>query len=98
VKEIGREQTIDPETENKLLVVAKQPLKDVLVIMNDTGLRQEEVFRIRIENIDWRRRVIFNPNGKTRASRRHVLISERMLEVLVLRCSDKREGWLFPSK
>jgi len=96
-KEIGREQTIDPETESQLLVVAKQPLKDVLVIMQDTGLRPEEVFRVRIENIDWRR-VIFNPHGKTRASRRHVLISERMSELLMLRCAGKTEGWLFPSK
>jgi len=96
-KEIGRGQTIDPETESQLLVVAKQPLKDVLVIMQDTGLRPEEVFRVRIENIDWRR-VIFNPHGKTRASRRHVLISERMSELLMLRCAGKTEGWLFPSK
>jgi integrase len=97
-KEIGREQTIDPETESKLLMIATQPLKDVLIIMQDTGLRPEEVFRIRIENIDWTRRVIFNPSGKTRASRRHVLISEHMSELLMLRCGGKTEGWLFPSK
>jgi integrase len=97
-KEIGREQTIDPETESKLLVLAKQPLRDVLVIMQDTGLRPEEVFRIRVENIDWQRRAIFNPHGKTRASRRYVLISERMSELLMLRCAGKTEGWLFPSE
>src|SRR5260221_7686493 len=65
--------------------------------MQDTGLRPEEVFRIRIENIDWKRREIFNPHSKTWASRRYVLISERMSELLMLRCAGKTEGWLFPS-
>jgi integrase len=97
MKEVGREVIIDPETEAKLLAVAKQPMKDVLILIQDTGLRPEEVFRIRIENINWNLRLIFNPNGKTKAARRHVPISERMLELLMVRCSDKREGWLFPS-
>ena len=97
MKEVGRELTIDPETEAKLLAVAKQPMKDVLIMIQDTGMRPEEVFRIRIENINWNQRLIFNPNGKTKAARRHVPISERMQELLMVRCSDKREGWLFPS-
>jgi hypothetical protein len=48
---MGRELTIDPETETKLLAVARQPMKDVLIMIQDTGMRPEEVFRIRIENI-----------------------------------------------
>ena len=79
MKEVGRELTIDPETEAKLLAIAKQPMKDVLVVIQDTGMRPEEVFRIRIEHINWSQRLIFNPNGKTKAARRHVPISERML-------------------
>jgi len=98
LKELGREQTIDLEAEGKLLAVAKQPMKDVLIIIQDTGMRPEEVFRIQLENIDWSRRVIFNPHGKTRASRRRVPISERMSDLLMLRCRDRREGWLFPSR
>ena len=94
---MGRELTIDPETETKLLAVAKQPMKDALIVIQDTGMRPEEVFRIRIENINWSRRLIFNPNGKTKAARRHVPISERMLDLLMIRCSNKPEGWLFPS-
>jgi integrase len=73
-------------------------MKDVLIFIQDTGMRPEEVVRIRIENINWSQRLMFNPHGKTRAARRHVPISERMLELLMVRCSDKREGWLFPSR
>jgi len=98
MKEVGRELTIDPDTEAKLLSVAEQPMRDVLIVIQDTGMRPEEVFRIRTENINWSQRLIFNPSGKTRAARRHVPISERMLELLMVRCSDKREGWLFPSR
>ena len=73
-------------------------MKDVLIVIQDTGMRPEEVFRVRIENINWSGRLIFNPHGKTRAARRHLPISERMQDLLMVRCSDKREGWLFPSK
>jgi integrase len=97
VREQGREQTIDPDTEARLLAVAKQPLKDILIIIQDTGMRPEEVFRIRIENIDWARQVIFNPHGKTPASRRRVPISERMSSLLMIRCEGKPQGWLFPA-
>lgn len=98
LKELGREQTIGPEDEAKLLAAGKQPMKDVLIIIQDTGMRPDEVFRIRIQNIDWARRVIFNPHGKTRASRRQVPISERMFDLLMVRCADRQEGWVFPSK
>jgi integrase len=97
MEEVGRELTIDPATEAKLLAVAKQPMRDVLIMIQDTGMRPEEVFRIRIENIDWTRRLIFNPSGKTRAARRHVPISERMLNLLMVRCAGNRDGWLSPS-
>lgn len=98
VKEQGRDLTIDQASEAKLLAVGKQPMRDVLVILQDTGMRPDEVFRIRIENIDWIRQIIFNPKGKTRASRRYVPISKRMFDILMVRCGEKPEGWLFPSK
>ncbi len=97
MKELGREQTISPETEAKLLAIAKQPMKDVLIVIQDTGMRPEEVFRIRLENVDWVRGIIFNPGGKTRASRRHVPISGRISDLLMVRSAGKRDGWLFPS-
>jgi integrase len=86
-----------PESESKLLAVAGQPLRDVLVIMLDTGMRSEEVFRMRWEHVDFRQRLIFNPFGKTKNSRRYVPVSERMLEALWLKAAGKTEGWVFPS-
>jgi integrase len=92
-----REQVLDPESEAKLLAVGKQPLSDVLIIIQNAGMRPDEVFRIRIENIDFMHQRIFIPNGKTKASRRYVPISHRMVDMLLVRCVGKAEGWLFPS-
>jgi integrase len=63
------------------------------------GFRRSELVGLELDDIQTgERRVIFNPHGKTRASRRYVLISERMFESLMLRCAGRTGGWLFPSQ
>jgi integrase len=70
-KEEGRALRLDDQAEAKLLPVADQPLKDIIVLMRDTGMRNaREVHRMRVENIDWNSRVIFNPKSKTKKGRR----------------------------
>ena len=59
-------------------------------------MRPDEVFRVLIENIDLVAGQIFNPSGETRASRRCVPISQRMIDMLLRQCAGKTEGWLFP--
>jgi hypothetical protein len=42
----------DDEAERKLLPVSEQPLKDIIVLMCDSGMRNvRELYRMRIENI-----------------------------------------------
>jgi integrase len=48
----------------------------------DAGMRPEEVFRIRPENIDLKQKTIFNPFGKTKASRRSIPMTEDVLSIL----------------
>jgi integrase len=98
-KEEGRALRLDDAAESKLLPVAEQPLKDIVVLMRDTGMRNaRELYRIRIENIDWNNRVIFNPNSKTKKGRRYVPMSDRVINILLVRCADRKEGWVFPSR
>lgn len=78
LKEYGRSALIEPQAEAKLLGVARQPLKDVLLIMLDAGMRPQEVFRMRWEHISWTAGTIFIPFGKTRNARRYVPISQRV--------------------
>src|SRR5262249_50063910 len=88
LQECGREDIIDNETEAKLLAHLKQPARDVFLIIQDTGLRPDEVFRMQIEQINWSMRRYFNASGKTRKSRRMVPLSQRILDALFLRCAD----------
>ncbi len=98
-KEEGRALRLDDQAEAKLLPVADQPLKDIIVLMRDTGMRNgRELYRIRVENIDWNSRVIFNPNSKTKKGRRFVPMSDRVMNILLVRCADRTEGWVFPSR
>jgi integrase len=67
--------------------------------MRDTGMRNgRELYWMRIENIDWTNRVIFNPDSKTIKGRRFVPLSDRVLEILKARCAGRTEGWVFPSR
>jgi integrase len=98
VKEYGRSAVLDAESERKLLATASHHLRDVLIVMLDTGMRPQEVFCMRWEDVDWEKLTIFVPKGKTRNARRHVPISQRLLGVLKQRCNADSSGWVFASK
>jgi integrase len=99
MKEIGRSLRLDEDAERRLLAVARQPLRDVIILMRDTGMRnRKELFRMRIENVDWNNRMIFVPDSKTPTGRRYIPMSDRVLDRLRVRCGERREGWVFPAK
>ena len=108
MKEYGRSLRLDEEAERKLLAGAAacnwrkrslQLFRDIVILMRDTGMRNErELYRMRIENLDWDSRVIFVPDSKTEEGRRSVPMSNRVFGVLRQRCGTRREGWVFPSK
>jgi len=108
VKVFPRDRMISVEDEKRLLA-AKGPLRDVLTIMLDSGMRNGEVIRMRWENVHWDSAFYFNPKGKTCKARRHVPLSERVIALLrtvqqeqskeqAKQQSRPREGWVFPSK
>ncbi len=97
LKEQGREIIIGPEDEAKLLAAAEQPLRDVIVIMQDSGMRPQDVFRLRWEHVNWQKGTLFIPHGKTKNSRRYVPMSDRVKNVLLARASRSSE-WVFPSR
>ena len=73
---------LDDAAEGLLLQVAVQPLRDVLIVMRDMGLRPDEVFRMRWEHVHWEKRLYFNPHGKSRKARRRIPLSQRAIEAL----------------
>jgi Phage integrase family len=85
-----------PLARSVAILFGSQPLKDIAQIILDTGLRPEEVFRIRIENIDFGERAIFNPFGKTKAARRKV--TANVGEILKRRTKKPKSPFVFPSR
>jgi integrase len=87
IKEHGRHLRLDDEAERKLIAGAfackwrprtRELFRDIVILMSDTGMRNErEIFRMRIENLDWQNRVIFVPDSKTAEGRRLVPMSGR---------------------
>jgi site-specific recombinase XerD len=72
-----------------------QPLRDILLIMLDTGMRPAEAFRMEWEHVHWDRGSIFVPRSKSRKSKRYVPLSDRVRAALHVRCKDSR--FVFPS-
>ena len=62
----------------------------------DCGLRPDEVFRMRVENLDFIPRTIFNPLGKTRSARRKVTMTDEVLEILRCRAANAKSAFVFP--
>jgi integrase len=108
MKEHGRHLRLDDEAEKKLLAGAsvckwrqrtRELFRDIIILMRDTGMRnQRELYRMRIENLDWENRLIFVPDSKTPEGRRMVPMSRRVFEHLCARCGTRMEGWVFLSK
>lgn len=104
--EKGRDRVLDHAEEQAYLMAAKQPLRDFAAILVDTGMRPEEVFRMRWENVHFdpagnaRFGRIFNPFGKTANARRNVSLTQRVQALLEMRHEQQgkpKEGWVFPA-
>jgi integrase len=108
LKALGRDQMIDGDKETALQHAYQKPCNHpytrqrregawlVMVILQDSGMRPDEVFPMRIENIHWDSNRIWVPSGKTSNATRFVGMSDRMKKMLGVWCSG-REGWVFPN-
>ena len=91
-------RVLSREEENLYLLAASQPLQDIATIMVETGMRPEEVYRIRRENVHIDKGYVFNPFGKTKAAKRKVPLSETASAVLSKRLEDAKGEYLFPGR
>lgn len=89
---------ITVEEQETYLSFASQPLKDIATLMIETGMRPEEVYRIRKENVHLDQGYLFNPYGKTKAAKRKVPLSEVAIEVLRNRLAKAKGNYLFAGR
>ena len=98
-KEHGRSLRLNDEAERRLSAVAEQPLKDIIVVMRDTGMRNaRELYCMRVENVDFDAGTIFTPDSKTESGRRFIPMSSRVKQILEVRCVGRSEGWAWMSR
>jgi len=98
-----RERVITPEEEARYLAAAPETLASVAVVLADTGMRPEECFRLRWENVTWlngRNGALLVTNGKTAAARRVVPMTPRVRALFETRWNETgkpEEGWVWPA-
>jgi integrase len=94
-EEYGRLIVIDPWMEEMLLEFACPTLHDALVIEVESGMRPEEICRMRWEHVRWNESSNLVPHGKSLRARRFVGMPDRMRAVLEARRENGSE-WVFP--
>lgn len=90
-----RERVITPQEEASYLAAAPPLLRDVASILIDCGLRPEECFRLKRDNV--RDGVIEILSGKTDSARRRIPVSGRVAALLDMRLSRSDGEWVFPA-
>jgi integrase len=99
-----RKWVLLPEQEEKYLEACTEPLRTVAVIILDAGLRPDECFRLRWENVrfvDARRAVLIVPGTKSKAAARPVAMVPRVRAIIESRwisAGKPTSGWVFPAK
>jgi len=101
--EVHRERVVTPLEEAKYLAAAPELVNAVATVLFDTGLRPDECFRLRWENIRWdagRQGTLLNAFGKTKAAHRVLPMTPRVRALLQCRwegASEPAEGFVFPA-
>ena len=65
-------RVVSQEEQRKYLAKANKLLRDVATLILERGMRPEEVFTIRKENVHLTHGYVFVPIGKTRFARRNI--------------------------
>jgi integrase len=98
-----RERVVTPDEELRYLGAASALLADVATVLADTGMRPDECYRLRWEEITWangRNGSLLVSHGKTTAARRVLPMTPRVRATLERRWEGSEkpaEGWVWPA-
>jgi integrase len=81
--------------QQRYLASASPVLRDVATLIFETGMRPEEVYTIRPENVDLGHDWLLIPHGKTAAARRRINLTASAGDVLRRRMSGLKTPYLF---
>jgi integrase len=94
----GFMRVVSHEEQRRYLDRARPLLRDVASLILEAGMRPEEVFTIRKENVHLDRRYLFVPKGKTCFARRNIPLTDAGLKILKRRMRKAKNGWVFPHR
>ncbi len=98
-----RERVVTQVEEGRYLAAAPPLLADVVTVLADTGMRPDECYRLRWEELTWaigRNGNLLVAHGKTASARRVLPMTPRVRSVLRRRwnaAGKPLEGWLWPA-
>lgn len=84
------------DQESVYLAECTQPLHDIAVLMLETGMRNDEVYTMRFENVHLPGRYYYNQTGKTPSARRRIPLTDRAISVINRRFEETDGEYLFP--
>ena len=94
----GMMRVVSHEEQERYLAKARPLLQDIATLILETGMRPEEVFTIRRENVHLDRRYVFVPKGKTCFARRTLPLTDTALAILKRRMAKTKTAYLFPHR
>jgi integrase len=99
--ERSREFVLSHEQEKVYLLAAPQPLRDVAILLLETGLRLGEALALKWSDIELdaangkKLGYLFVREGKSKNARRHVSLTQRAQELLVNRSLESKSEYVF---
>lgn len=91
-------RVLSPEEEDRYLRVASPLLRDVALLILETGMRPGEVYRLRVGDVALKEAHVRVREGKTIYARRTIPLTRRAATVLQGRVASATSEWLFPSR
>lgn len=90
-------RALTAEEESRYLAAASPLLRDIAILMLETGMRPGEIYRLRTEDVDLSLRSVHIRSGKTDTAVRHIPLTQRALDMICARVAAASTEWLFPS-
>ena len=94
----GKMRIVSHEEQQKYMTAASPLLRDVAALIVETGMRPEEVFTIRKENVHLKLGYMLVPSGKTRFARRNVPLTDITMRILKQRLLETKGPFVFRGK
>jgi integrase len=91
----GAMRVVSHAEQQRYLAAGNRLLRDVATLILETGMRPEEVYTIRRENVHLERQYVFVPRGKTKFARRSVPLTEEAVRILRHRLPQAKGPYLF---